>query len=670
METTEGPSPRGEIGPEAASHTGESPDGSDSGEKESAAQVIALLVELARRRRQLVANTCYAVATALSLLAALAIQYDFAVPSPYLDVLPFYLVMLVAIRMGFVLAFGLMDGRWRYVGVEDAIRLGITSSLSAALFWGVLRVVPALPSLPRAVVTLEWTLFTLGVATVWVAYRRAAEYFLSANGNGEHPERRVVIVGSGDAGNLLAREIRRMPTGHRIVGFLDDDPLKWGTRTQGVPVLGGTDQAPRLLEGLDVHEIIVAIPSARPRDLQRIVRQFESMDVPFKVLPGIREAIEGEVGMQRVRPLRLEDLLGRQPVTLENPELADYVRGRTVMVTGAAGSIGSELCRQIAVHHVGRLILLDQAESSLYFLDLDLEAVQPGLVREPVVADILDLARVREVFDRWKPDAVFHAAAYKHVPLMERNPQEAVRTNVLGTSHVAREAGRCRETTRFVLISTDKAAKPSSVMGASKRAAELLIQELQEEFPDTHFTAVRFGNVLGSDGSVVPLFQRQIAAGGPVTVTHPEATRFFMTIPEAVQLVLRAALVEEARGRIAMLEMGEPMKIVDLARNLIRLDGKRPGAEIQIEFIGLRPGEKLHEDLLGDEEERDPTRLESVYLLRPRGDAIGRTSAREIVDRIAQGSRESQELLGFLGQLVAMHGVEDEVGMAVRVKAS
>ena len=619
----------------------------------------------ARRRRRWVSHGCYLVATVAALLVAFAARFELQVPDVYVAALPVYLVGLILIRGAFVLGLRLMDGRWRYVGVNDVLRLGAASTLSSAVFFALFRGLPILPNIPLSVVLIEWAAFTLGVAGVWILYRAGVERFRSGshrNGQGEGMEgepdpRRVVVVGAGDAGNLLARELQRAANGRRLVAFLDDDPLLHGSRVQGVPVLGASGDARTVVETLGVDELIVAIPSAEPPVLRGVVERLGEAEVELHVLPGMLEADEGEIAMGQLRPLRLEDLLGREPVTLEIPELREYVQGRTILVTGAAGSIGSELARQIAANGPARLVLLDQAESDLYFVDLELRERWPQVEVVPVVADVLDFRRLEGICSAETPHAVFHAAAYKHVPLMEQNPQEAIRTNVVGSWNVARLAGECLDTERFVLISTDKAADPASIMGASKRAAELLVEEMQEAFPETHYTAVRFGNVLGSNGSVVPLFRKQIADGGPVTVTHPQVTRYFMTIPEAVRLVLRAGLLEEARGRIAMLEMGEPVRILELARNLIRLEGKRPERDVEIAFTGLRPGEKLHEQLVGSDEAVEPTRLEGVRLLNARnGTRPQGRPASELALAIARAERDPDRLKDFLEELVGEIG--------------
>ena len=434
-------------------------------------------------------------------------------------------------------------------------------------------------------------------------------------------------------------------TGYQPLGFVDDDPLKWYTRMHGIEVIGGTAQLAPLIASCAPDELIIALPSLDPPGLRRIVSLCEPTRVPFKVLPGIAEVLQGKVGVNQLREVRIEDLLGRDPVELSLPELADDFRDRVVLITGAAGSIGSELARQVARHGPGRLILLDQAESPLFLLELELRKSFPEVELRPVVGDILDGELLESLFSHERIHRTFHAAVYKHVPLMETNVREAVRNNVLGTHRVAKAAGRHR-CERFVLISTDKAVLPVNVMGATKSVAELLVLTAQREYPATAYMAVRFGNVLGSQGSVIPVFRQQMAAGDQLTVTHPEVSRFFMTIAEATQLVLQASLLEEGKGQIAMLEMGGPIKILDLARKLIRLSGEYRNPDTRIRYIGLRPGEKLHEELVAARERVVPTGVPKVNLvLRPHAEGVKDLTPWIDRWRLTVGDQPSREAL-------------------------
>jgi FlaA1/EpsC-like NDP-sugar epimerase len=429
--------------------------------------------------------------------------------------------------------------------------------------------------------------------------------------------RRTLIIGAGAAAERLLREVQRDRESDICpLVIVDDDPSKQGMRLHGVPVLGGIERLAELAAKGRVELLVIAIPSATREQMRAIVESCMATGVDFKIVPSIRELLDGRARLGQLRNVQIEDLLGREAVDLGLDGPRSDLEGRVVLVTGGAGSIGSELARQIAGFNPARLIVLDQAESPLYFVHLDLAQAHPGLPLTPIVADVTDRGRMERVFARYRPDFVFHAAAYKHVPLMENNVVEAVRNNVLGTLCVAECAARFGAE-KFVLISTDKAVHPSSVMGATKRVAEQVVLGWPAlRRASTDFRAVRFGNVLGSDGSVIPLFKRQMAAGQPLTVTHPEVTRYFMTIPEAVQLVLQAAALPEAAGRISMLEMGEPVRIVDLAENLVRLSGLEPHTDVRIVFTGLRPGEKLHEELVSELEASVPTTVPKVRVVQ------------------------------------------------------
>jgi FlaA1/EpsC-like NDP-sugar epimerase len=612
------------------------------------------------------AHVVYAMGTAVALLMAYGARFDLAVPREYVEIIPYHLAALVGLRLLAVQVMGLPHSRWRYTGVDDAIRLLVVSTTSSFLFGLLFRSLDALPlpNVPYSVVLIEWFAFNMGIAGVWLSYRRLCEIQKARKAqNGGGAPRRLVIVGCGDGGSQLAREMTRLPGPYRLVGFLDDDPVKRGTRVHGIEVLGSVAEAQEVLAPVDPDELAIAIPSARPATLRRIVERLEPLDLPVKVLQGLKHVLGGEVQPNQLRPLRIDDLLGREPVELRLPELTADMEGRCVLVTGAAGSIGSELARQIAHNTPQRLVLLDQAESDLYMVDVEIRSKHPELDVVPVVGDILDSGAMDLVFREHKPQRVYHAAAYKHVPLMQLNIRTAVRNNVLGSWDMARLAGRYGAG-RYVLISTDKAADPVCVMGATKRASEQVMQVLQGEYPDTHYTAVRFGNVLGSAGSVVPLFQRQIAEGGPITITHPDVTRYFMTIAEAVQLVLQAGLLEDVRGEVAMLEMGEPVKIVELARTLVRLQGLQPEEDILFTYNGLRPGEKLHETLHGMAEDLDLTSLPEVYRLTTDKVSMGGSVLAEMMSGLARDAIEGAEVLNALagtGWQVGGEGVPEEV---------
>lgn len=601
------------------------------------------LEDFVGRYRGLVALVIYAVVTVAAYTGAWLLRFDFAPPEGAGHVIGWTVLLLVVLRLGTSRFFGLTLGRWRFVSTGDVRRLLAATTLGSLFFAGIVALLPVLGTVPRSVMMLEWGLTILLTTGVWLTYRTAYEYRKRARKNGAEAPKRVILVGAGEAGNLLAREMLRAATGYRVVAFVDDDPLKVGTMLQGVRVAGTTADLPRVAGALSADEIVLVLPSATPERIRAIVSGCGALKLPFKVLPGIRDVIEGQVRMNQVRPLKIEDLLGREPVRLDLPELRADLEGQVVLVTGAAGSIGSELSRQVAANSPAHLVLLDQAETGLFYLERELRERFPDLRMTFVVGDILDEALLTGLFAEHVPSRVYHAAAYKHVGMMERSPRAALLNNALGTWRVAEATGRCGADT-FVLISTDKAVRPSSVMGATKRIAEHLVRHAQSKFPKTNFMAVRFGNVLGSNGSVVPIFQRQLAEGRPLTVTHPDVTRYFMTIAEAVQLVLQASLLQEARGRVAMLDMGEPVKIVDLARKMIRLSGLDP-AEARIVFTGLNPGEKLHEELAAPEEVTEATRNPKVRLVGGGGqmeasfpDSIGFLSSLEELEQDASSA--------------------------------
>jgi FlaA1/EpsC-like NDP-sugar epimerase len=569
------------------------------------------LYQIAHRHRRLVASFVYAAIA----LAGLGLAYlaSFELHSRVLFTSDFVAlsVLLVAIRLGVNYLGRLGISRWRFVGTSDFVRLLVVETAGSTVFFLITWVVPGMPNVPRSIVLLEWVFNGYLTGGTWLAYRLLYEITRGPSGA---EVRRVLVVGAGEAGQLLVREMLRGGAGLKPVGFVDDDPFKWGMLIHGVEVIGSTEDAASIASALHADEILIALPSATSEQLRRVIESCEVAALPMKILPGIQDVIKGGADLSMIRDVEVEDLLGREPIQLELPELEEELGGRCIFVTGAAGSIGSELVAQIALHRPECLVLLDQAETPLYYLELEIRSRFPDLCLEVIVGSVTDRDLLSAIMSRHRPEAVFHAAAYKHVPMMEGNAREAIRTNVLGTWNVASTAaaGGAR---KLVLISTDKAVRPSSVMGASKQLAERACLHLQSEFPLVEFRAVRFGNVLGSNGSVIPLFRRQLKEGKPLTVTHEDVTRFFMTIPEAVQLVLQASTLAESWGRVSMLDMGAPMRILDLARNMLRLSGQpfRPGQNVVIS--GLRPGEKLHEELNAPEETVWRTSVERVSIV-------------------------------------------------------
>jgi FlaA1/EpsC-like NDP-sugar epimerase len=552
---------------------------------------------------------------------AFLLRFDFAPPPEYVGLFWMTVPYVLVLRLACFAFFRLFQGWWRHVGMRDLVDLVRATTLSSLLLLPAIFMLGDLNGLtgpvrfPRSVLVLDWILALVLFGGFRFLVRAFREERLSpwrqARG------RSALLIGAGNAAERLLRETQRADvSGIDPVGLVDDDAAKHGMRLHGIPVLGSLDDLPTLVGRYRAELLVIAIPSASRPEMRRIVDACLRTGKDFKIVPSMREMLDGRARVGELRKVQIEDLLGRETIELEMDGPSRDISGRTVLVTGGAGSIGSELARQAARFGPRRLILLDQAESALYFMQLELRTAHPQLEITPLVADITDHARMESIFARFRPDFVFHAAAYKHVPLMEEQPVEAIRNNVLGTLCVAETAARYG-VAKFVMISTDKAVNPSSVMGASKRIAEHIVLGWPAlTAAVTDFRAVRFGNVLGSDGSVIPLFKRQLAAGQPLTVTHPEVTRYFMTIPEAVQLVLQAAALPEARGRIAMLDMGEPVRIVDLAENLIRLSGLEPHVDVPILFTGLRPGEKLHEELMSEVEVTCPTSIERVRIVQ------------------------------------------------------
>jgi FlaA1/EpsC-like NDP-sugar epimerase len=583
-----------------------------------AARAIA---RAAYRRRSALALLAMVLVSVASYAAAFAVRFEMRWPAAYTATFLATVGWLVALRVGVSFLFRLNVQRWRYSSVRDIGEILLATLVSSAVFFGILVVLPESPPVPRSVVVLEMVFASYMLGGLRMTYRFAFEWYARRVHRHElsaADRTRVLIAGAGEAGSLVCHHMVRFPElGYAVAGFVDDDPGKARTRMWGTRVLGTMDDIPALVSSdqIDIDELVVAMPSAPPAVFRRIVRICEDVDVRLTILPHERGVLQGPVSLSQLREVRIEDLLGREPIELALPDLAADLAGQSVLITGAAGSIGAELARQVALHGPARLVLYDQAETDLFYIDRELTATHPGLEVVPMIGDIADEIRVAEAFERYAPSRVYHAAAYKHVPLMEtKNASEAVRNNVIGTWQVATAAGRSGTGT-FVLISTDKAVNPTGVMGTTKRTAELAILACAERYPDTHFTAVRFGNVLDSQGSVIPIFRRQLAEGAKLTVTDAEATRFFMTIPEAVQLVLEASLLPEARGHIAMLDMGEPVRVLDMARSLLRLSGETH-PEGRIEITRLRAGEKLHEELTFEHEETQPTVHPKVSVVR------------------------------------------------------
>jgi FlaA1/EpsC-like NDP-sugar epimerase len=542
-----------------------------------------------------------AVIVAAAWWLAFQLRFDQGVPGNYERVLERSIVLVVLVKLAVFYASGFYARWWRYVSTRDL--WGLVRGVALACFLADLAVYFAAPvghtRLPRSVAVMDLLLTLAGI----LGARMLARTVMERPGPGRIVARgkEVLVVGAGDAGNIVVRELQRRP-GYTPIGYVDDDPNKLHNRFQGVRVLGTISDLHHILRDNRPDEVLIAIPSASGATRQRVVEVCRAERVPVKTLPGLYELISGDVDLAgQIRPVQVEDVLGREPVEVDFELAAAYLRGQTVVVTGAGGSIGSELCRQIARVGPARLILVEASEGALFEIERELVGDREFPAAVPVLGDAKDTEKMRRVFERYRPTIVFHAAAYKHVPLLEANPLESVRNNVLTTKALAEVAVEFGAD-RFVLISTDKAANPKNLMGQSKAICEWIVEAHgARDDVATRFCAVRFGNVLGSSGSVIPIFRRQIERGGPVTVTHPEMTRYFMTIPEAVSLVVQAGAIG-GRGAVFVLDMGDPVKIVDLARNMIRLSGKEPDSDIAIDYVGVRPGEKLHEELWGPDE--------------------------------------------------------------------
>jgi FlaA1/EpsC-like NDP-sugar epimerase len=565
---------------------------------------------LLRYRRPLVVVAHIGIWAAAYALAYL-FRFDFRVPAPYFTA-PYvaWWVVLLALRLVAYAYYGLFQDMWKYTGQRDLVDLVKATGVSSA-GWALMLLFVGVYPVPRTVMAAEFLLTVALVGGVRFANRTFAQATRSMHGA---PGRRMLIVGAGDAGESLLREaLRSMKDRVQPVGFLDDNPLKQKMLIHGVPVLGTVDDAQNVIEAQSIAEVVIATPQATGKQMRRILDAVRSPGVTVRTVPSMEHLIDGRVTINQLREVDIEDLLGRDPVQLDSRQVGDMLRNEVILVTGAGGSIGSELCRQALRFQPRQLVLVEQAENALYHIHRELRLRYPDADIVPVIADITDKARLDVVFREHQPGLVLHAAAHKHVPMMEWNPTEAVKNNVGGTRTIADLAHehRCR---RFVMISTDKAVNPTSVMGCTKRVAELYVQA-QAQRSKTRFATVRFGNVLGSNGSVIPLFRSQIAKGGPVTVTHPEMQRYFMTIPEASQLVLQAGAIATS-GEVYVLDMGEPVRIVTLAEDLIRLSGLEPGVDVEITFTGTRPGEKLFEELSWDEENADKTTHEKIFVGR------------------------------------------------------
>ena len=578
-------------------------------------------------------------------IAAFLLRFDFVIPGQFQQQLSYALWAWVLSKILVFHFLGLDRGWWRYVSIPDLLRVAVGNVLGSAL-GGLTLLLVAAPGFPRSLYALDFLLCLLLTSFVRISARTLVEF---SRLQSSQARKRTLIYGAGDAGVALLREIlQNSALAYDVVGFVDDNRAKVGTLIHRVKVLGKGAAVPSIVKAHSIETILIALPSATGAQMAGVLGHCQAAGVPYKTMPSLAEIIESNGLATQIRDVAVEDLLGRNPVHLEEHQIRGMLEGKVVLVTGAAGSIGSELCRQIAHFHPSGIVGFEIAESPLFEFDREMRQCFPETPFYPKIGSIQNRACLDEVLRQYSPSVVYHAAAYKHVPMMEAHVFEAIENNVFGTYNVATAAAE-HGVEDFVMISSDKAVRPTNIMGATKRIAELLLAALQNG--RTKYVAVRFGNVLGSNGSVIPIFKKQIAAGGPVTVTHPDMRRFFMTIPEACQLVLQAAVIGEG-GQVCVLDMGEPVKIVDLARNLILLSGLKPDEDIKIKFTGIRPGEKLYEELSTMIEDTVPTGHKKIRIFvgngMPEGDMLAwLNSLREICE-----ARDTGQLVVALKEIV------------------
>ena len=572
-----------------------------------------------------------AILISAALTGAYLIRFEWKIPSFFQQNLFAFMPWMVGIKLTTFYMFRLYKGMWRYTSISDLLNIIKAASLSSLIVVAAILLNTRFVGFSRSVFIIDWFLTILLISglrlSVRLFYERVSTDELSPSAfltlmksfsRKKETEKKLIIIGAGNSGEKICREILNNPhLNYDIVGLFDDDTSKIGRAIHGVKIIGTVADLPAETIKTQADEILIAITSADGKQMRRIVDACKKTGVPFKTVPGYGELINGKLSVKAIRDVAYRDLLGREIVKLDEAGIESYLKDKTVLVTGAGGSIGSELCRQICRFRPRNIVLFERAESPLYHIELELKSNFAEVKVNPILGDILDIYQLDVIFRRFDPEVVFHAAAYKHVPMLENQPWKAVENNIRGTANLLEFSVRYN-VDRFVFVSTDKAVRSSNVMGASKRIAELLIQcQPDMENVHTRFSIVRFGNVLGSVGSVVPLFKRQIEQGGPVTVTHPEMTRYFMTIPEACQLILQAgALMGDDRVIIYVLDMGDPIKIADMAKDLIRLSGFEPDKDIQIKFIGIRPGEKLYEELITEGEGIVPTSHKKIMALR------------------------------------------------------
>jgi len=586
----------------------------------------------------------------VSAYAAFCLRFNLGdIPDEYIASL--YALILIALPTQIIafMYFGLYRGIWRFASIPDFFRIVRAVAVGVAITAIAMFIIQRLEGIPRSVLVLYPVLLMLGLTTPRLMYRWMKDNHLKIH---PHQRKRTLIIGADQAGDLLVRDLLKSGP-FEPIGFLDDTPRRLGQEIHGIRVIGPVSKLEETARKLAIEVVLIAIPSASHQLIRQINQTCAGMRIICRILPSMQELADGKISVNNLRSIRIEDVLGRDSIQLNNETIRAFINHKRILVTGAGGSIGSELCRQILAAGPSNLVLLDNSEFNLYSMEQELHDRIPDhadMKHSLILGDVRDMDRMEWVLKEFSPEVIFHAAAYKHVPLVEDNPAEGVKTNFLGTAQLADMAVKYK-VKKFVLISTDKAVNPANVMGATKRAAEIYCQNLDDRSPDTAFVTTRFGNVLGSTGSVVPKFSKQIAEGGPVTVTHPEMTRFFMTIPEAVSLILQAGTMG-CGGEIYVLDMGEPVNILNLAEQMIRLSGLEPERDIQIEFSGLRPGEKMYEELFYDSEALQPTANDKIMLAQSRKVDWTEMQHQKKMLRDACITRDIEEVRELLKQLV------------------
>lgn len=593
------------------------------------------------------------------------LRFDGSIPKSFAVNIPYVIGLSCVITYPMLRVFKLYSRVWQYASIGElvsVIRAVSFAVIAIGVVYYCMKSFGISFKIPRSIFLLIWITMIVGIGGSRFVWRVLRDNYNYAKMQAH--KKKVLIIGAGSAGALVVKELKSFANSDLfIVGFIDDDEMKHRLNVMGIPVLGGRERIAELVKANKVDKIIIAMPSAPREEIAKIINLCKETGAQLKILPLVSDVIRGKVSVNMIRDVHVEDLLGREPVEVDLKGIADYVTNQTVLVTGAGGSIGSELCRQIAPFFPKVLLLLGHGENSIYTIEMELRKTYPQLAIVSIIADIQDERRMNSVFATYRPSVVFHAAAHKHVPLMELNPTEAIKNNVHGTRIVA-ECAHQYGAAHFVMISTDKAVNPTNVMGATKRIAEMIIQSLNR-YSDTKFVAVRFGNVLGSRGSVIPLFKQQIAEGGPVTVTHPDMVRYFMTIPEAVQLVIQAGALAKG-GEVFILDMGKPINISELAHDLIRMSGLEPEKDIKIRYTGIRPGEKLFEELLTAEEGTTSTKHNRIFIGKPAEFSL--EAVRAIIEKLEQLTKaetavEAEEIKIVLHQIVPTYQLESTVSV-------